>query len=256
MVALNPEPSPGSPARDVVDIGWCLPIDETGRVVGGDDLAAQMEQAFLVAQQRLAAHGLTLDDVVKTVDYTTFATLKQYKGTAAVRRAYLSAPYPAAAGILMPKLTHPGVLVELQVTAATGPRTVVNPGWARYDKLTYSPAVRTGSRLFMSGQAALDPATETAVHEGDPAAQTAYTWQNIVAVLEAAGTGPAALVSHVDYLVPTASPAAADVDAARRSVLGAAVAAKLSSSTVLCAGLLRREFLVEIDPHAVIADPS
>src|SRR2546426_7816918 len=43
----------------------------------------------------------------------------------------------------------------------------VNPGWDRYAKLTYSPAVRACNVLFMSGQAALDPATERAVGTGD-----------------------------------------------------------------------------------------
>jgi 2-iminobutanoate/2-iminopropanoate deaminase len=51
----------------------------------------------------------------------------------------------------------------------------------------YSQAVRAGSLLFVSGQIPLDPKTG-AVIGGDIAAQTHRVFQNIAAILEAAGT--------------------------------------------------------------------
>ena len=50
----------------------------------------------------------------------------------------------------------------------------------------YSPAVRTGDLLFISGQIPLDPATGNVV-EGDIAAQTRRVLDNIGALLEAGG---------------------------------------------------------------------
>jgi 2-iminobutanoate/2-iminopropanoate deaminase len=51
----------------------------------------------------------------------------------------------------------------------------------------YSQAVRAGSLLFVSGQIPLDPSTGTMV-EGDIAAQTHRVFQNLSAILEAAGS--------------------------------------------------------------------
>ena len=50
----------------------------------------------------------------------------------------------------------------------------------------YSPALRAGQLLFVSGQVPLDPATG-AIVDGDIAAQTRRVLQNIGALLEAGG---------------------------------------------------------------------
>jgi 2-iminobutanoate/2-iminopropanoate deaminase len=50
----------------------------------------------------------------------------------------------------------------------------------------YSQAIRAGSLLFVSGQVPIDPETGYLV-EGDIAAQTHRVFQNIAAILKAAG---------------------------------------------------------------------
>ena len=50
----------------------------------------------------------------------------------------------------------------------------------------YSPAVRAGQLLFVSGQIALDPTTGQLI-EGDVAAQTRRVMDNLGALLKAAG---------------------------------------------------------------------
>jgi 2-iminobutanoate/2-iminopropanoate deaminase len=51
----------------------------------------------------------------------------------------------------------------------------------------YSHAVRAGDFIFVSGQAALDPATNTSV-PGTVAAETHQTIKNIQSILQAAGS--------------------------------------------------------------------
>lgn len=51
----------------------------------------------------------------------------------------------------------------------------------------YSQAVRDGDTVYTSGQGPIDPETEE-VLDGDIAAQTALTLENLAAVLDAAGT--------------------------------------------------------------------
>jgi 2-iminobutanoate/2-iminopropanoate deaminase len=50
----------------------------------------------------------------------------------------------------------------------------------------YSPAIRAGNLLFLSGQVAFDPSTGALV-DGDIAAQTDQVMRNIGALLQAAG---------------------------------------------------------------------
>ena len=52
----------------------------------------------------------------------------------------------------------------------------------------YSPAIRAGNLLFVSGQIPVDPATGNLV-EGDTAVQTEQVMKNLQALLRAAGVG-------------------------------------------------------------------
>ena len=234
--------------ESVVFLPSILPVDANGAVIAPGDLVAQTEAAFAEAGRLLGEQGLSLDDVVMTVDYLTFDGLKQYKGTGAVRNAALSAPYPGSAGIIMDRLAHPEALMGLDVIASREPLEGINPGWERYGKLTYLPAVKAGDTLFMSGQAALDPVTETALHADDVVEQARYTYGNIVAVLGAAGLGPDALVSSIEYFTPAGLDRRSEVAAVRREVLGGHEPMIVE---LACAGLLRREFQLEVIPLAV-----
>ena len=66
-----------------------------------------------------------------------------------------------------------------QAVAAPGAPKAIGP---------YSPALRAGNLLFVSGQIPLDPATGSLV-TGDIAAQTEQVMRNIGALLAAAGAG-------------------------------------------------------------------
>ena len=66
-----------------------------------------------------------------------------------------------------------------QAIAASGAPKAIGP---------YSPAIRAGNLLFLSGQIAIDPATGALV-DGGIAAQTDQVMRNIAALLEAAGAG-------------------------------------------------------------------
>ena len=63
----------------------------------------------------------------------------------------------------------------------------------------YSPAVRAGQLLFVSGQVALDPATGALV-PGDVSAQTRRVMDNLGALLNAAGLDFSAVVRTTVFL--------------------------------------------------------
>lgn len=249
------EPTGGLPsARNsagVVFLPTIQPVDQNGAVIGKGDVVAQTQAIFEKARAMLQALGLGFDRVVKTVDYFTSAALADYKRTGRVRREFLGPVYPGAAGILMPRLLHPDALIQYDFIAARDAPVAVNPGWERYAKLTYSPGVRCGDLLFLSGQGALDPATERVICEGDVAAQAEYTYGNILKVVEAAGGGPQHLVKTIEYVTPAALPRYREVAGVRAKLLREPYPA---STGLVCEALLRPEMLIEVDPFAVLLD--
>lgn len=233
----------------VVFLPTVQPLDDQGNIIGKGDVVAQTRAIFERAGRMLAALGVGFDRVVKTCDYITPAALSTYKGTGRVRKELLGPVYPGAAGILMPRLMHPEALIQYDFIATRDTPVAVNPGWTRYQKLTYSPAVRAGKLLFMSGQGSLDPATERVVHDGDVVAQAEYTYGNIIKVLQAAGAGPQNLVKTIEYVTPAGLPRYRDVAKVREKLLREPWPA---STGLICEALLRPEMQIEIDPFAVL----
>jgi len=241
-------PAPQATAVDgIVYLPSQLPLDDAGRIVG-DDLVAQARTVYERAGRALRAAGLGWDHVTKTLDYITPAGLAAYRQTAQVRRDHLGPVFPAAAGIVMTRLAHPDALIQLDIIASRHMPVAVDPGWERYKKLTYSPAVRAGNVVFLSGQAALDPATEKAVAEGDVVAQAEYTYTNVLAVLRAAGLGPRSIVKTIEYVTPTGLRRYRETAAVRARLLAVPYPA---STGIVCERLLRPEFEIEVDALAI-----
>lgn len=248
----RPAWAPAREAADIVYLSSCLPLDQDGNLVGEGDMAAQAEQIFTNMQTRMKALGLDMSHVAKTVDFIARDGLKQYKDVGPVRKRFLSPPHPGATGILMPRIAaHPGVLLQVDVLASRHELEPINPGWDRYDKLTYLPAVKGGNVLFLSGQAALDPVTETAMHADDVVEQARYTYANLLKVLETAGAGPQHLIKTIEYVTRDGLKDYRGVAGVREEMLSAPWPA---STGIICEGLLRPEFKFEVDALALLGD--
>jgi 2-iminobutanoate/2-iminopropanoate deaminase len=63
----------------------------------------------------------------------------------------------------------------------------------------YSPAIKAGNLLFISGQIPVDPSTGNLIH-GDIAAQAEQVMRNLTALLRAAGVGFDHVVRTTVYL--------------------------------------------------------
>lgn len=244
-------PSPVREGHDgTVYLPTMLPLDENGDIVAPGDFVGQYAYCLDRANAMLYEVGLSLDNVVTTYDYSTPETRSEYRKSHRVRKERLGGTgvYPGAGGILMSRLHHPEALVAIDVTASRHPLELVNPGWSRYDTLTYSPGVRAGRTLYMSGFAALDMETQEALHPDDLGAQAEATYGAILRLLEHAGLGPADLVSTIEFCVASALPEYRVVAPVRERLLSPPWPA---STGAMCQGLLRDEFLLEVFPTAI-----
>ena len=249
--------SDGSWRRDTVRTGHdgavflptLLPIDADGNIVAPGDIVGQYFYCLERAGELLAKAGLSLSHLVSTTDYSTPETRERYPKTGRARRDMLGPVYPGAAGILMSRLHAPGVLVAVDAIASTYLPEPVNPGWDRYNTLTYLPGLRAGNTLYMSGFASLDMDTQQATHVGDLRAQAEATYGAIATTLAAVGATPADLLSTIEYVTPAGLPDYRVVAEVRREILSAPYPA---STGIVCGGLLRDEFLLEVVPTAVI----
>lgn len=239
------------PLRPVLDgavyLPTIVPVGDDGEVVHPGDFRSQYAWCLERAATVLASMGLGPDHLVQTVDYSTPATRDVYSKCGRPRRELLGPVFPGAAGILTPALPHPDALVAFDLVASRYKPVAVNPGWARYETLTYNPAVRAGRALFCSGFAALDPVSQTAVHVDDPAGQAEATYRSILEVLVTAGAGPSALVGVREFVTPGGAPGLAALAEGRARALGGVLP---PLTTVGCDALLRPEFLLEVIPVA------
>jgi 2-iminobutanoate/2-iminopropanoate deaminase len=125
---------------------------------------------------------------------------------------------------------------ERQAISAPGAPKAIGP---------YSPVIRAGNLLFLSGQIPIDPATGALV-EGGIALQTEQVMRNLLALLEAAGAGFEHVVRTTVFLADMNEFAAMN-ECYARFVTDPAPA----RSTVQVARL-PRDVRVEIDAIAVL----
>ena len=114
------------------------------------------------------------------------------------------------------------------------------------DRYTFSPALRAGNLLLISGATAADD-TGQLVGRGDIAAQTRYIYQKMARLLAAASAGFEHVVQTTEFITSTENyRRTADV---RREFFRPPYP---TATGVIVAGLLREGALIEISAVAVL----
>jgi 2-iminobutanoate/2-iminopropanoate deaminase len=108
----------------------------------------------------------------------------------------------------------------------------------------YSQAIKANGFVFLSGQIAIDPATQQVV-AGDVAAQTDRVLRNLSEILEAAGSGLGKVVRCTVFLKSM------DDFAAMNQVYGKYFSTAPPARSTVEVARLPREVLVEIDVIAL-----
>jgi len=114
------------------------------------------------------------------------------------------------------------------------------------DRLTFSPAVRAGNLLFISGTTATDE-KENLVGPGDIVAQTRCIYEKFRKLLASVGAGFEHIVQTTDYITTTENyRKTADL---RREIFKGPFP---TATGVIVKGLLREGALIEISAIAVL----
>ncbi len=108
----------------------------------------------------------------------------------------------------------------------------------------YSQGIRANGFIFVSGQVAIDPATQQVI-SGDVAAQTARVIQNLSEILEAAGSGLGKVVRTTVFLKNM------NDFAAMNEVYGKYFSASPPARSTVEVSRLPKDVLVEIDVIAL-----
>ena len=119
------------------------------------------------------------------------------------------------------------------------------------DKMTFSPAVRAGNLLFVSGTTAVDE-NQNLVGKGDIVAQTRFIFEKFDRLLKQAGASFDNVVETTEYFL-TLDDYRRTAEVRREFFKGPPYPA---ATGVLVAGLIRKDALIEIKATAVLASGS
>jgi len=107
--------SPALRVGNLLFISGTTATDEHGELVAPGDIVGQTRYIFEKFAALLAAAGAGLEHIVETTEYIT--STENYRGTAEVRRAIFTPPYPTATGVIVAGLLRPGALIEISAVA-------------------------------------------------------------------------------------------------------------------------------------------
>jgi aminoacrylate peracid reductase len=119
------------------------------------------------------------------------------------------------------------------------------------DKITFSPAVRVGNLLFISGTTAVDDNLNV-VGKGDIVAQTRFIFEKFGRLLQQAGASFDNIVETTEYFL-TLDDYKRTADVRREFFRGPPYPA---ATGVLVAGLIRKDALIEIKATAVLGQTT
>jgi 2-iminobutanoate/2-iminopropanoate deaminase len=118
-VAGQPEPishyTDAVRAGNLLFVSGCVPVDERGELVGGDDVLEQARQVFRNVGAILAAAGASFADVVKVTVY--LLDVDDRTRINPVRQEVFGDARPASTLVEVSRLAVPGARLEIEAVA-------------------------------------------------------------------------------------------------------------------------------------------
>ena len=99
----------------VIHLKGQVALDESGQVVGVNDMRAQVRRTLENMETVLSCVGGTMRDVIVLTTHVT--DIDAFMATGDIRRDFFVAPFPVTTTVQVVRLYHPDLLVEITATA-------------------------------------------------------------------------------------------------------------------------------------------
>ncbi len=106
-------------AGDLLFISGVVPVDQSGALVGGDDVVAQAEQVFELIGRVLTTAGGVPADIVKVTTY--LLDIDDRPLINPVRQSFFGSARPASTLVEVSRLAVPGARLEVEAVALLAP---------------------------------------------------------------------------------------------------------------------------------------
>jgi len=110
----------------IVHLKGQVALDREGRIVGAQDMCAQLRQVLENIRAVLASMGGTMGDILSLVQYTT--DIEAFMKAGDIRRAFFSAPFPVTTTVQVQRLYDPELVVEIAAIAEISRERFRTPG--------------------------------------------------------------------------------------------------------------------------------
>lgn len=223
-----------------------------GTLVPGG-MAAQTQRTMERLQAILQRAGANFAQVIKQVLYITDMEAHATSGRA-VRAAFFGEARPASTALGVRRLADPAMLIEIELVVDLPDSPVGQPLLEKYNvenhglDFAQGVIVHGGRLIYLAGQVANNPdGTVAGVQDWRRQAEKVY--ENIGHILRAAGATPAQAVKETTWVLDIPSWRQHGTEVRRAFYQGNYPA----STLVEIPGLVRPEFLVEIELIAAVA---
>ena len=99
----------------IVHLKGQVSLDQSGRVIGPNDMRVQVRRVLENIREVLASMGGQMSDVVSLVHYAT--DIDQFMSTGDIRKEYFSAPFPVTTTVQVGRLYNPDLMIEITAVA-------------------------------------------------------------------------------------------------------------------------------------------
>jgi 2-iminobutanoate/2-iminopropanoate deaminase len=99
----------------IVHLKGQVALDRDGRVVGANDMRAQVRQTLENIRTALASVGGEMADIVSLTQYAT--DIEQFMLAGDVRKEFLAEPFPVTTTVQVSRLYRPDLMIEITAIA-------------------------------------------------------------------------------------------------------------------------------------------
>jgi len=113
----------------IVHLKGQVALDQSGQVVGPDDMRVQVRQVLINIRTALESIGGRMSDILSLTHFTT--DIASFMQTGDIRQEFFSDPFPVTTTVEVAALYNPALVIEITAIAEIPQDRYVRPGLAQ-----------------------------------------------------------------------------------------------------------------------------